>query len=302
MSNTQRISAVLLALLLAIASPVAAPALVSPAPPPLVDTGLVVRYYVDEAASGQTPTEVLDTSGVGTAFNLAITYVDATSPVYTEVSGNRGLERINLTRDGAKAQGSIHNTSDKVRDNLHGAQKVTLEMVLDVTDADISEGFTFQIERNGGSRIGMRVRGSASSSPGTWRVYFNGALAQVYSAADFGLSAGRIVVHMVVDTIQATEADRIKVYKNGSFVAADSTGTMPAQNATLDFGGTNTRMNMLNNQFATSSARPMQGVIYYGAFYAHAFTSSEVTTNYDILTADDDTPSAGARRRGYVIE
>ena len=26
---------------------------------PLVDTGLIVRYYIDEAASGQTPTEVL---------------------------------------------------------------------------------------------------------------------------------------------------------------------------------------------------------------------------------------------------
>ena len=58
---------------------------------PLVDTGLIVRYYIDEAASGQGPTAVLDGSGVGADFDLAITYAAALN--YTGEDDRNGFIR-----------------------------------------------------------------------------------------------------------------------------------------------------------------------------------------------------------------
>ena len=86
----------------------------------LVDTGLQVRYYIDEAASGQMPDDVLDGSGVGADFDLAITY-DSTDLNYQEISGDRGLENTDVATL-ARAEKAINDTDDKIRNNIGGSK------------------------------------------------------------------------------------------------------------------------------------------------------------------------------------
>lgn len=250
----------------------------------LVDTGLVVQYYLDEAASGQTPTNVLDASGVGAAFNLGINYVDS-DPAYTEVSGNRGLIRSN-TNSSARASKGVDNTSDKIRDNFHGASKATLEVVVDPQSVVSSNAraTVFGIQRFEIGRFELRVLGSGGTNATHFEVYFNGSSVE----GSISLTRERQVVHVVLDTTLETADDRVKVYVNG--VLKDPQGSPPGQNATIDFGGSSTFLTMLNNVAGTAH-RPLGGTMFYAALYTHAFSSADVTTNYNTLTVDDDTPT-----------
>ena len=134
----------------------------------LVDTGLVVRYFLDEAASGRDPTAVLDSSGVGTAFDLTINY-DTDKLAYTETSGNRGLESVS-TANNQRANKAINNTSDKVRDNLHGSKTITVEIKVRVDSISSSNGRIFVINDRAGSNPAIGFTGTGTSSGA---VYFN---------------------------------------------------------------------------------------------------------------------------------
>ena len=115
----------------------------------LVGTGLIVRYYIDEADTGQGPSAVLDGSGVGADFDLAITY-DSTDLNYNEINGNRGLENIDIATL-ARAEKAINDTSDKVRDNVQGAKTATVEIVVRIDDFSASQGRCFAINQGTGN-------------------------------------------------------------------------------------------------------------------------------------------------------
>ena len=100
----------------------------------------------------------------------------------------------------------------------------------------------------------------------------------------------RAVWHAVVDTTQATANDRIRIYKDGT-LQSPTVDANPAQNATLAMA-TSSRLFMFNRGSATF-ARSMDGVLFYAALYSSAFSAANVTTNFDILTLDDDTPVVG---------
>ncbi|MGC1951708.1 MAG: hypothetical protein WA970_03875, partial [Gammaproteobacteria bacterium] len=77
----------------------------------MVDTGLVTRYYIDEASSGTSPTQVSDSSP--NAYHLTNVDYGSGNMAYTEVSGNRGLESTS-TAGTQRARRAIDNTSDVV--------------------------------------------------------------------------------------------------------------------------------------------------------------------------------------------
>ncbi|KKK85923.1 hypothetical protein LCGC14_2768380 [marine sediment metagenome] len=259
----------------------------------LVDTGLLVRYYIDEAASGQGPAEVLDNS-IAPDFDLAITY-DTTDLNYNEISGNRGLENTNVDTD-ARAVKDINDTSDKVRDNIHGAQKATLEAVVRADSFNAGGGRCFGI--NVGTTDGSFMLRGATSSFQFAAEFGAGVNPQVYRTWTDGI-ASRSVFHVVVDTTQATADDRIKVYRDGTLITP-TVNDNPALNDTIELDAGSTMF--MFNRGTVSFARSMDGVLFYAALYSSAFTSGNVTTNHNILTSDDDTPAAPpAARRPVTV-
>src|SRR3989304_5836744 len=93
---------------------------------PLVDTGLKVRYYLDEAASGD-PATIVDASGNN--YSLTATGTDiAANTEYVEVSGNRGVDCSSITGN-QRLVHAIDNTSDLIRD-IAGGSLFTIEVVV----------------------------------------------------------------------------------------------------------------------------------------------------------------------------
>ena len=111
----------------------------------LIDTDLVVRYYVDEPASGITPTTV-DDAGPATTQDLAIDYDAGTADLeYTEVSGNRGLEFKDAGGD--QYASFAVGTSGKTYTAFNGTKVATLEVVCQVDTFSTSGGRVFGLQR-----------------------------------------------------------------------------------------------------------------------------------------------------------
>lgn len=239
---------------------------------PLVDTGLVCRYYFDAAASGTAPTQVDDTSG--NAYHLTEINYGSGNLAWTEVSGNRGLEST-ATSGTQRARRSIDNTSDALRDALAGTAVVTFELVLDVQTGNASTARVLAInDRVGGSP----VLGVAATNT-SFRFYWNGA-----AMNDIGLTTGRHVLHFVIDTTLGS--NQYKLYIDGTNTNNNSTsGTLTI--------GSNVDLIAFNRESSGSFDRSYDGVLYYAAIYDAALSDTEISDNYDILTLDDDAPAGG---------
>src|SRR5262245_56645187 len=93
----------------------------------LIGRSLLARYFIDEAASGQLPTELADAAP--NPFPLALHYT--TQMAYTNVSGAHGLRWISFDDDG---RGTALVMGSKLQ-ALNGAQRWTFEVVVDLRDA-----------------------------------------------------------------------------------------------------------------------------------------------------------------------
>jgi hypothetical protein len=239
---------------------------------PLINTGLICRYYLDEAASGSAPTQVNDSSG--NAYHLTEVNYGSGNLAWTEVSGNRALESTSLTGT-QRARRSVDNTADSLRTALAGTASATIEMVLDVQTGNGSTARVFAInDRAGGSPVfGFTVTNTS------FRTYWNGS-----ALGDTNIVNGRHVLHAVIDTTLGS--NQYKLYLDGSIIVQGSTsGTLTI--------GSNVDLIAFNRESSGSFDRSWDGVAYYLAMYAGAFSEANCVTNFDILTLDDDAPAGG---------
>lgn len=240
---------------------------------PLTTSGVLVRYFFNEAASGNTPTEVLDS--IASPINLDINYASG-AMAYTEISGNRALESTSTAGGIAiKVVGS-----DKVTTALSGSTTATLEYVI---HADVYN--------SGGARIfGLH---NNNTQAGLFLVQQDGTSS--YLAINdvewdlgfvFVATGSRTILHVVIDTAQATNADRLRLYRNGSKLVAGTHYTTPTitQNTALNTSGSPhiVAMNRPNLERGTD------GRLFYAALYSGALSDADVTNNYNILVLDDD--------------
>ena len=192
----------------------------------LVDTGLVCRYYFDEAASGTTPTQIDDASA--NAYHLTTVNYGASS-AYTEVSGNRGFDST-ATTGTQRASRAIDDTSDALRDALAGAQKATIEVVFAPDAFAAGGGRIFGINGRAGQNGELLLKATSLTA---YDVAFNDANQVV--KFDPSISAGtRAVLHIVVDTTQGVFSNRIRYSLNGGTLTGVSDTT--ALNETLALG------------------------------------------------------------------
>ena len=261
----------------------------------IVDTGLISRYYIDEAASGIAPTSLVDSSSNG--YDLTTIDYGGGNLAFVEVSGNRGLVSSSITGT-QRAVRAIDNTSDALRDALEGTQTATIEFVADLTAGNSGGGRIFGVNGRAGQNGECIMRFNTSSGGGLTPMWDDIARGLWI----IGASSGRRVYHLVFDTTQATASNRVLIYVNGSVQAATSAGTTITQNSTLSLGS-NLDLTMFNRENSGSYDRSIGGTIFYAAIYSSALSSTNVADNYAVLTADDDTPAGGGSvANAYYIQ
>lgn len=241
----------------------------------LVDDGLVARYYIDEADTGQTPTELVDHAPM--PLNLAITYAP-TMQFAVDAAGHRGL-RFDL--EGADGRASTAVDGSKLVGALQTSTTATIELVADVQGVtDVNSRIVY---------IGLDAeagRFSLTSDLPT-RLYLFGNDQELYASAAIDLpGTGRCVVHAVLDTAQTDPLDRARIYVNGSPLP-NFDGTAPALDTPLDLGVG--RHFVIGNR--EISGRTIRGMIYYTALYSTALSDVQVVQNALLLLESDDTPA-----------
>jgi hypothetical protein len=239
----------------------------------LDDTGLVSRYWFDEAASGSAPTQVDDASA--NAYHLTNVDYGGGNLAWTEVSGNRGLESTSLTGT-QRARRAVDNTSDALRDALAGTGVVTFELVLDVQAGNNSGGRVFGINNRAGGSMVVGVIVSTTQ-------YFMQWNASALSGAN--LAAGRHVCHFVID-ITAGAGESYNVYIDGVNTLSGNAATALTIPADVD-------LIAFNRENAGGYDRSWDGILFYAAIYDVAFDDARAAAHATELAADDDDPGGG---------
>lgn len=242
----------------------------------LVDRGLLVRYFYDEAASGQGPTTVFDRSGNG--YDLDDLAYDGVNLFWTVTGNDRGIGSSGATHDGYQRH-AIDNASDLIRDALDGAQECTFEICVVVDDITVSNSRLFCInDRIGGNP----VLGITSNATDEYQFFFN-KVASLDNNHD--LSAGGVhVVTVIVNSAMAIETDRIRFYIDG--VLDEAVGNLTlfdtiSMDANVDLIG-------MNRESSGAYDRSFDGVLYYAAVYDEMLTASEIADNAAILLRSND--------------
>jgi len=237
----------------------------------LVDRSLVARYYIDEAAAGTAPAELIDSAP--NPLNLPITYAQGLA--YVETGDNRGLRWTTEESDG-RALASAAGT--KIANALGGSTTATVELVVDVVSVTGGTPHPRLVFLGGAgasfARLGVNVH-----TVDELNIRFD-----TLPAGTFPSGAGRQVVHLVVNTALGAPPARRKLYRDG--IQAPSGGDMIAQGATLTVGPQ--AVLCLGNR--PSGGRSPLATLYYGALYAEALTDEEVAHNAQVLAGDDDHP------------
>jgi hypothetical protein len=242
--------------------------------PTLVDRGLVVRYFIDEAGSGQGPSELFDAAP--NPLDLALTY--SADLAFTSVSSGRGL-RWTANNSSGDARATI--TGTKFHTMLHGSTTATIEAVVDVTSVGGAYNHFTTVGPGGNagdlslftaSNTTVRLAWDSATDIGTWTVPMT--------------TAGRIVLQAVLDTSLATATDRTRLYVDG-VAAPRASGTPPAQGSTVDLTPSTT---FVIGNGVGSTTLSIGGTIFYIAYYAEALSLDDLSTNAELLAASDDTP------------
>ena len=236
---------------------------------------LVGRYWLNEAFSGQVPDTVFDDQP--SPLNLGVTY-DA-NVNWTLDNGHRGLG-ASVTGHGGIASAPIAGT--KYETNLDRATQATMVVVMEwgAGNGDRMAGFqqsdgtrTLQVLTKSGGDLELRFDGIVESPriywPGTW---------------DDGV---RRVFHIVYDTYDPIQDDRVRMYVDGVDQGTPSftSGAMPPLADSLDFSDPTNVLALLNEPDLTNG---LPGTVFYYAVYTGEMTDAEITSDYTALSADDD--------------
>jgi hypothetical protein len=240
----------------------------------LVNDGLVVRYYLDEAASGTAPTTVGDAAP--NPLDLNLNYANAVMSFTEDAAGHRGL----LFADwGLDDRASIAVDGTKLGTEVHAHKTITLEAVVDI------EGVS-------GSGTRLIHFGSGTESRLTLELFSTSRIDLYWNDSDrlaegvYDLSAGnRVVVHAVIDTAQADADARAMLYVNGAPLAK-TINSPPVQDEVVNLS-TGRHFVIGNREIGDRSP---EGIIYYAAVYNQPLDAMQRLQNIATLLVDDDTP------------
>ncbi|WP_156338754.1 LamG-like jellyroll fold domain-containing protein [Chondromyces crocatus] len=238
----------------------------------LIDAGLLVRYYINEAASETAPAHLLDATPE--PVNLALNYGNGNLS-FTEIAGHKALSWSTIDDQGM-ASASLVGT--KIRSALGGATRLTLEVVTNVETTSNNSPRLVALGFNDGlQQFNLYIR----NGPSRLRLVMNEQEANTWPLST---PSGRVVLHLVMDTAQPSAADRWRLYRDGQLVPGALPGSPLPEGTTLDLSKPSSLV--LGNQLAGS--RSFRGKLYYVALYSIAFEAAQVAVNAALLTDNDD--------------
>ncbi len=247
-----------------------------PAPPvcgPLVEDGVVARYFIDEAAEGSGPTQLRD--GVAPALDLSIGYGQM---AFDEPAA--GQRALLWTALGAAGGAVVTVAGSKLDTRLNDATAVTLELVVALSNA----GEGKELSRL--SHIGPPGADAPSDftlalpALGAIELYWNGGARA--GSWTFPPASGRRVIHLVLDT---DTTERVGLYVDGQLATAN--GEMVATPLEGE------RIELSNDATWALGNRPggghsFMGRMHYAAIYDIALSAQALEQNVGRLRGCDD--------------
>jgi len=255
----------------------------------------LARYWINEAASGQAVTELVDDTEA--PVNLTIAYPSAALMHFQEGAGGDRHLRFYGDQNGLDTGAARADIAGTKLAALHGATQVTIEVKYMVEACtDWQHRILGLGDGNGSSNGWLTVReyGSADNLIVTWASATD-TLARFNHAPDCPIDTAA-VVHWVVDTSQPTETERVRTYINGARAPLTlHAGDWPLENDTIDLGGGTQRIHLGGPHNGARTARTR---IYFAAIYDQVLDDAWIFHNAAKLLADDDGPS----HRGVVVK
>jgi hypothetical protein len=252
----------------------------------LGEDALIVRYWLDEAASGALSEPIVD-AGPEPAMHLQPSYSGLQNqPDYVEDDGNRGLR---WTQHGGGGRGEIALAGTKLA-ALDGATSVTFEFVAEVTSVfETVEPFArLVVWQPDVEAYGIEMGILSSWEAGDFALDFRASWdpGGGLPIARWSLAGhpGRVVGHLVVDTTDPP-AGFLRMFLDGQEIEAVFNDEGPP-GVGIDVG---------DESFLVLGNRPNDngsfgGTIYYLAIYGRPLDEAEIAHNAAQLSADDDAP------------
>lgn len=252
---------------------------------PLVSRGVLVRYFLDEAASGQAEPTVHD--AIAPALDLTMRYDTANDPLWIETATGRGLSFPTIELDGGACSPIV---GSKVRTTLASSTTGTIEVVVNLTEGSGNGSRLLHIgaEQNWGFSMGYSS--DLGQPPVIW---FGGtyastpAMNNIYRFWPVDLTTmGRKVLTVVYDASAADDTDRARLYIDGVFMAFDATRSQGRLIINDTIAVNDDQYICIGNRFV--GVRTPVGSIAYAAMYSSALSQAEVKANSTRLLQWDD--------------
>ncbi|MEQ9501501.1 MAG: LamG-like jellyroll fold domain-containing protein [Deltaproteobacteria bacterium] len=235
----------------------------------LVERGLVVRYFLDEA-DGERPGTVFD-SGRSPAFDLQL-FATMAGPFFEDSEQGRVLRWNDEGEGGSYAR----QVTPKIINAFTDTETLTMEAVVTV-QADANASRVFDIGTGFHSECALAVRTDA--------VYLvrNDNL-DVFWSVDLNRKTPAVVT-AVFDQTAPDAADRLRLYVDGVDQGPASLMPQPGETFRILAGDTF----LIGN--APTNDKSLDGRIGYVAVYNAAFTEAEALQNAQILSQKNDAPT-----------
>lgn len=234
----------------------------------LTNRGLLARYFINEAASGTDPTELIDSAE--SPENIPV--ILGGTLHFSSNDGHRSLRRGDI---GNTSLVSLPLTQASKLRQLEGSRTGTIEIVTKVEEFNDYSRLT-HLGDDGNLDCGtLTLR---MLRPATINVCVNSD-----DSARFPvdlIAEGRMVVHLVMNTTAPIPPEPLKLYINGKPMTA-TTSTTPSP---IDIP--NTAWYSLG--IKPNGSNQFKGNIYYAALYQSALDEEEVQTHAAVLMNDDD--------------
>ena len=239
---------------------------------------LLVRYLINEDPAEQ-PNQIHDTA----ASPLNLTIVNPSLSVLSVAEDAQGRRGLQWTTAGNDSRASAEIIGTKVQTNLDQRTTATIELVTDLRAT---------VEGTRVISIGHLTPGNPFedlSLPFDDAGYMNLHMADIDAGRwlfDFA-HAGRVAVHLVVNTAEPDPDARRKLYVNGDYVPSDP-GEMiaPSLNQPIDVA-LSAHLSIGTRYLGDTSP---EGMVYYAAIYTDALSDDEIQNNTTLLLIDDDHP------------
>lgn len=244
------------------------------------------RALLDEAASGTSPTTVVDSEGTA---DLTPNYATSLA-AYTTGSNGRGVQFTHT--HGAASGAQLLGAASSLNSGLGGANEASLSARFTITGTAATRGtivvlghldgggglLRLSIEPDGFGGYGAEAAFGAEDTDG----------ANLYQWAYFNLGsmgAGEHTISVVWDTTQATANNRCKLWLDKTEIT-DVVENIITQNTTIRTIGSSDRISIGSNVARTGQA--FQGTVWAVEFGFGQLTTTQINDIHDAWAVDND--------------